>query len=85
MSNWFSKLSGEAYRETFWIICVVTLFMKCVFTNFCPEGFMMQFLVGAMFADLMNQTINGTIKHMKNERVTNDTDESYSSRRTQKD
>lgn len=65
MLSWFSKIADEANREAFWIICITILFMKCTFTEYCPEGFMMQMLVGAMFADLMNQTINDTITKIK--------------------
>lgn len=65
MLKWFSKIATEANRESLWIICLVVLFFKCTFAEVCPEGFMLQFLVGGMFADLLNQTITDTITKIK--------------------
>ena len=68
MLKWFSKIAAETNREAIWIILIAILTLKCIFAEVCPENFMMQMLVGAMFADLMNQTINDTVKKIKNDK-----------------
>ena len=62
MLDFLSRFSGEKVREAFWIICIIILFGKCAFFQYCPESPMMYTLVGAMFTDLVGQSITTAIK-----------------------
>ena len=65
MLEFLSRFSGEKIREALWIICIIILFAKCAFFQYCPESPMMYTLVGAMFTDLVGATVTNTITKIK--------------------
>lgn len=62
MLKFLQGLSGEKVREALWIICIIILFGKCTFFDYCPESPMLYTIISMMFADLLGQTAKDIFK-----------------------